>query len=79
MKPIKQLSRFSKMSSISKTPKEKINWIVSILNINKKQVIIVLIIFLWEGNAMGNRNPIGIKGIILPKIFMRAMPKFISL
>ena len=67
------------MSSISKLPKNKISWRISTLRMSKKQEIIVLIIFLWEGKAIGSRNPIGIKGMILPKIFIKATLKLKSL
>jgi len=78
MNPIKQLSRFRIMSSTSKLPKKKINWRISMLSINKKQEINVLTIFLWEGKAAGIRNPIGIKGMIFPRIFLKAIPNLIS-
>lgn len=79
MKPIKQLSWFNIMSSISKLPKNNINWIISMLHRNNKQKVIVLIMFFWEGKASGIRNPIGIKGMILPRIFIKGIPEFISL
>ena len=47
--------------------------------IKSKQEAIVLIIFLWDGNAIGIRKPIGINGMILPRIFLKAMPKLKSL
>ena len=67
------------MSSISKLPKNKINWRISTLSMSKKQEIIVLIIFLWEGKAIDIRNPNGIKGMILPKMFIKATLKLKSL
>lgn len=47
--------------------------------IKNKQETIVFIKFLWNGNAIGIRKLIGTKGIILPRIFFKAIPKPISL
>jgi len=45
------------------------------LRIKNKQETMVLIKLLWNGNAIGIRKPIGTKGIILPRMFFKAIPK----